>query len=86
MADEPAGVGIVKRYGGKAEFPDFAEIVEQGPGHQQVAVQRRVMLRDMLRQAGYAQGMFQQAAEIGMMHHFGCRRHAELFQQFALEY
>ena len=45
VAEEPAGHGRLRRHCIFAEFQHPAAVVQNGPGHDQVAVQRRLQLR-----------------------------------------
>ena len=70
MANQLSLVRIVVA-GKKGQFTDFADIMQDSRGDQQVPVQDRVSLTVIMTEVGYAQGMLQQAAHKSMMNGFG---------------
>ena len=86
MPQQAALVGII--VGDAAgKFADLAEVVEQGPGQQGLAVQLGILVGQTATELEDAQSMLQQAARIGMVHALGRRAGAEgLAQLFIFEH
>src|SRR5262245_46980112 len=55
------------------ELIDFPEIMQDRPGLQKVDIDPGIMLTHFATKFNKREGMFQQAAEIWMMHSLGCR-------------
>ncbi len=57
-----------------AELFELADIVEDARGEQEIDIELGIMRGDAARHAAERDDVFEQAAEIGMVHHFGGRR------------
>src|SRR6266581_438 len=56
-----------------AKLIEFADVVENCRGQQQIDVKLRIMRGDLLREAAQSDDVLDQAAKIGVVHHFSCR-------------
>ena len=60
-----------------AEFVELADVVEHGGGEEQIKVELGIVRRELLREAAETDDVFEQAADVGVVHDFGRRRALE---------
>ena len=70
VPQKPASVGIIElQLVGK--FIQFAYVVEDGPGDEQVPIQTGVVVTDSVQESGNGDSVFEETTQIGMMHGLG---------------
>ena len=83
MAQEASGVGEVDG-GVERQLLGLAHIVKKCGGEQQVAVDSPVLLTDEVAHLGDGHGVFQQAAQVGMVVDLGGRRGGEHLEEIGV--
>ncbi len=67
VADQPSLVGVLDA-ALVAELADLAQVVEEGAGHEQVAVELRVLIGDPVGELDAGHGVLEQPSRVGVVH------------------
>ena len=54
-----------------AKLVEFSDVVQNGRGEKQVKIKFGIMRRNLVRQTAKSNDVFEQTAEVGVVHHFG---------------